>query len=149
MILVVQLDQGGMAAQGMPYLIGDRIANGCVRKSQNVGRSDDMNLARVKHLPEGAQRALARAADSGRVRDQVEASPGTGYADIEHAQPAGFPGIPVQIALGHPAQARSGPRPSSTRSKITVSNSRPWNRWDVPTSICGLAPDSFRTSWIS
>jgi hypothetical protein len=54
MILVVQLDQGGMAAQRMPYLAGERIACGRVRNSQNVGRPDDVNLARVKHLADGA-----------------------------------------------------------------------------------------------
>lgn len=139
MILVVQIDQGGMAAQRVPYLTRERIACGRVRNSQNVGRSDDMNLVRVKHLPDSAQRAPARTADSGRVRDQVEASPGAGYADIEHAQPVGFPGTPVQTALGHPAPGSFGTTPVLDQiedHRVELPSLEPVGRADIDLRAC-------------
>jgi hypothetical protein len=54
-ILVEQVDQRRMAAQGLPDLADHRVLIGCLQQSEDLGGPHDLNLARVEQLPYSVQ----------------------------------------------------------------------------------------------
>src|SRR5579859_7577706 len=109
MILVVQLDQRRVALQSLPYLGSNRIAGRRIREPEDPGSGDDVNLARIDQAPDREQRPSVRLTYAGGIRNEVKPAAGTGDADVEHTEPASFPGIPAEVAVGHPAPAGLAP----------------------------------------